>query len=156
MKLWEMRIQKQFSNNSYQAQVGVEEPHGTVAKVLSCEILVSEFVLQSFYYVHFQTRTFGKGKNPLISILPGYGLNNSFLQRWLWHQIFHECWYAIKHRSQTKDDWFNFGLLIFSNFEKRAKWIIFFLVSPLSLAYYSLHTLIFACAVSLSRLIDKA
>ncbi len=34
-------------------------------------IVVSEFVLQSHYYVSFRENTFGKGMNPLI--LPGMG-----------------------------------------------------------------------------------
>ena len=38
---------------------------------MDCEILVSEFVLQSRYYVHFRANTFGKGMNPLI--LPAIG-----------------------------------------------------------------------------------
>ena len=40
-------------------------------KVLDCGIVVSEFELQSRYYVHFQTNTLGKGMNPLI--LPAMG-----------------------------------------------------------------------------------
>ena len=31
----------------------------------------SEFLLQSYYYVHFQINTFGKGMNPLISPVMG-------------------------------------------------------------------------------------
>ena len=34
-------------------------------------IVVSEFVVQSHYYVHFQANTLGKGMNPLI--LPAIG-----------------------------------------------------------------------------------
>ena len=30
-------------------------PHGVLANLLSCDIVVSEFELQSFYYVYFQT-----------------------------------------------------------------------------------------------------
>ena len=37
---------------------------GVVANVLDCNIVVSEFELQSCYYVHFQT--LGKSVNPLI------------------------------------------------------------------------------------------
>ena len=33
--------------------------------------VVSEFELQSRYYIHFQTNTLGKGMNPLI--LPSMG-----------------------------------------------------------------------------------
>ena len=35
------------------------------AKVLDCNIEVSEFELQSRQYVHFQTNTLGKGRNSL-------------------------------------------------------------------------------------------
>ena len=42
-----------------------------MVKVTNCGIVVSEFVLQSCYYVHFRTNTLGKGMNPLI--LPATG-----------------------------------------------------------------------------------
>ena len=42
-----------------------------MAKAMDCEIVVSEFELQSRYYVYFRTNTLGKGMNPLI--LPGMG-----------------------------------------------------------------------------------
>ena len=45
-------------------------PRGVMVKVADCGI-VSEFVLQSCYYVHFRTNTLGKGMNPLI--LPSMG-----------------------------------------------------------------------------------
>ena len=41
-------------------------PHGVKVKAMDCGILVSEFVFQSRYYVHFRTNTLGKGMNPLI------------------------------------------------------------------------------------------
>ena len=41
-------------------------PHSVMVKVLDCGIVVSEFELQSHYYVHFRTNTIGKGMNPLI------------------------------------------------------------------------------------------
>ena len=40
-----------------------------MVKAMDCEIVVSEFVLQSRYYVHFQANTLGKGMNPLSSKL---------------------------------------------------------------------------------------
>ena len=40
-------------------------------KAIDWGIVVSEFALQSRYYVHFRTNTLGKGKNPLI--LPAMG-----------------------------------------------------------------------------------
>ena len=42
-----------------------------MVKVMNCKIIVSEFVLQSLYYIHFRANTFGKGMNPLI--LPAMG-----------------------------------------------------------------------------------
>ena len=38
------------------------------AKMLDCDTLVSEFELQSRYYVHSPTYTLWKGMNPLISL----------------------------------------------------------------------------------------
>ena len=39
---------------------------GVMVKAMNCGIVVSEFVLQSRYYVHFRTNTLWKGMNPLI------------------------------------------------------------------------------------------
>ena len=44
---------------------------GVMVKALECGIVVSEFELQSCYYVNFQTNTLGKGMSPLI--LPAMG-----------------------------------------------------------------------------------
>ena len=46
-------------------------PSGVMVKAMDCRIIVSELVLQSRYYIHFRTNTFGKGMNPLI--LPAMG-----------------------------------------------------------------------------------
>ena len=46
----------------------MEGPRGVMVKALDCEIVVSEFELQSHYYVHFRTNTLGKGMN--LFILP--------------------------------------------------------------------------------------
>ena len=46
-------------------------PRGVMVKVMDSGIVKSVFVLQSRYYVHFQTNTLGKGMNPLI--LPAMG-----------------------------------------------------------------------------------
>ena len=46
-------------------------PRGVMVKAMDCGIVVSEFVLQSCYYVHFRANTLGKGMNPLI--LPAMG-----------------------------------------------------------------------------------
>ena len=48
-----------------------EYPRGVMVKAMDCGIVVSEFVLQSHYYVHFRVNTLGKGMNPLI--LPAMG-----------------------------------------------------------------------------------
>ncbi len=42
-----------------------------VVKAMDCGIVVSEFVLQSRYYIHFRANTLGKGMNLLI--LPAMG-----------------------------------------------------------------------------------
>ncbi len=44
---------------------------GVMVKAMDCRIVVSEFVFQSRYYVHFRANTLGKGMNPLI--LPAMG-----------------------------------------------------------------------------------
>ena len=41
-------------------------PRGVIVKAMDCGIVVSEFVLQWRYYVHFRANTLGKGINPLI------------------------------------------------------------------------------------------
>ena len=42
-------------------------PRGVMVKVMDCEIVVSEFELQSRYYIHFRTNTLRKGMNPPLS-----------------------------------------------------------------------------------------
>ena len=44
---------------------------GVGVKAIDCGTVVNKFKLQSHYYIHFQTNTLGKGKNPLI--LPAMG-----------------------------------------------------------------------------------
>ena len=46
-------------------------PRGVMVKAMDCGIIVSEFVHQSLYYVHFRANTLTKGMNPLI--LPAMG-----------------------------------------------------------------------------------
>ena len=46
-------------------------PRGVMVKAMDCAIVVSEFVLQSRYYIDFRANTLGKGMNPLI--LPAIG-----------------------------------------------------------------------------------
>ena len=43
-----------------------ECPRGVMVEVLDCEIVVSEFELQSCSYVHFRINNLEKGMNPLI------------------------------------------------------------------------------------------
>ena len=42
------------------------EGGGVMVKAMDCGIVVSEFVLQSCYYVHFPANTLEKCMNPLI------------------------------------------------------------------------------------------
>ena len=63
-----------YGLNSTVLQQGLNNPHrlrGVMVKALDCGIVVSEFVLQSRYYVHIRANTLGKGMNPLI--LPAMG-----------------------------------------------------------------------------------
>ena len=46
-------------------------PHGVMVKAMDSGIVVSEFILQSRYYVHIRANTLGKGMNP--HILPVMG-----------------------------------------------------------------------------------
>ena len=46
----------------------MENPCDLVAKVLDCNIIVSESELQSRHYVHFQTKTLGKSITPLVPV----------------------------------------------------------------------------------------
>ena len=47
-------------------------PRGVMVKAMDCGIVVSEFVLQLCYYVHFRANTRGKGLNLLILPAMGY------------------------------------------------------------------------------------
>ena len=58
-------------------------PRGVMVKAMDCGIVVSEFKLQSRYYVH--KYPWGKVWTPLS---PSYGLNSTttvFLEEWLWY-----------------------------------------------------------------------
>ena len=46
-------------------------PRSVMVKALDCRIVVSEFELQSRYYVHFQKNTLEESMNPLILIAMG-------------------------------------------------------------------------------------
>ena len=56
-------------------------PCGVMVKAMDCRIVVSEFKLQSRYYVHFQTNTLGKGINPLILLATGSIIPLLFFQK---------------------------------------------------------------------------
>ena len=47
-------------------------PRGVMVKAKDSEIVVSKFVLQSRYYVHFRIDTIGKSMNSLILPAMGY------------------------------------------------------------------------------------
>ena len=77
-------------------------PRGAMVKAMVCGIVVSEFVLQSRYYVHSRANTLGKGIEPPYP--PSYELNSPntvLLGEWLWHEITYKGWYDIKNK-ETK------------------------------------------------------
>ena len=51
-------------------------PIDKVANISDCDIIVSEFNLQSHYCVHFWTETLGKGMNLLIPA-PSYNYSST-------------------------------------------------------------------------------
>ena len=57
-----------FHNNDYWKQ-NCGCPRGVMVKEMDCGIVVSEFVLQSHYYVHFRANTLGKVMNPVILLV---------------------------------------------------------------------------------------
>ena len=59
----------QYNNSRNTLKMRGGGPCGVMVKAMDCGIVVSEFVLQSRYYVHFRTNTLGKGMNPLSSQL---------------------------------------------------------------------------------------
>ncbi len=59
------------SSNVLAGQNNGECRRGVMVKAMDCGIIVSEFELQSLYYVHFRANTLGKGMNLLI--LPAMG-----------------------------------------------------------------------------------
>ena len=73
--IWHERIWWWVSSNAW--GLGMQStplgwcPHGVMVKAMDCGFIVSDFVLQSRYYVHFLANTLGKGMNSLI--LPAMG-----------------------------------------------------------------------------------
>ena len=47
------------------------DPRSVMVKVMDCRIVISDFEFQSFYYVHFGTKTLGKGLNLIILLAKG-------------------------------------------------------------------------------------
>ena len=75
-------------------------PRGVMVKAMDNGIVVSEFVLQSRYYVHFRANTLGKGIEPPYP--PGYGLDSTTSSRRMALAFLtYKGWYAIKQRKQT-------------------------------------------------------
>ena len=57
-----------------------------VANVLDCSMVVSEFELQSCYYVHFRTNTLGEKYETLYPLRYGFNsITAVLLLRWYWH-----------------------------------------------------------------------
>ncbi len=69
----------------------MEGPRGVMVKSMDCGIVVSEFVLQSRYYVHFRANTLGKGMNPLISLQLCSSPQAGLLDNILYPHIVAEC-----------------------------------------------------------------
>ena len=77
-----------MNSSEYEVKHFLGSRHDVVVNVLIFDTVVSEFELHSFYYVHFQINTLGKGMNPLI-----YWLNSTttvLLKEALEHKITHE------------------------------------------------------------------
>ena len=72
---------------------------GVVSDILDCNIVVSEFELLSRYCIHFWTNMLGEGINPSNGL---NGTTSVRLHLWLWYEVTHEVWYAIKQRNQTE------------------------------------------------------
>ena len=69
--LWhELSLHCYYIKNNYFTVIW-KTPHGAMAKVLDCKIVVSKFKLQLCFYIHFWTYTLGKGMNPLITSAMG-------------------------------------------------------------------------------------
>ena len=63
------------NGHSYKIQILEGCPRGVVVKAMEFGIVVSEFELQSRFYVHFRANTLGKGMNTPYP--PSYGLNST-------------------------------------------------------------------------------
>ena len=70
MFIFTYKIHYGISNQFFVNLILVCSRH-VMIKAMNWACVVSEFVLQSRYYVHFRANTLGKGMNPLI--LPAMG-----------------------------------------------------------------------------------
>ena len=75
---------------------------GVVADMLDCYIIVIKFELESHYTVHFEINTFGKGKNPLNSLLWVKYDPYCSSSRMVLALNNHKVIYAIKQRNKMK------------------------------------------------------
>ena len=86
-----------------------------MAKLLGCVLEVSEFELQSRYYVHFRIDTLDKGMNLLILPSMRYSVSLLFLRGWPCHYITQKSWYATKQRKQNQS-WMPKSVFYISSF----------------------------------------
>ena len=63
---WSVGVMKLYIHRYPQTKQSAGCPRGVMVKAMDCGIVVSEFELQSRYYVHFRANILGKGRNPLI------------------------------------------------------------------------------------------
>ena len=76
-RIWtRVAVSISYDDNHYITGMNIQDlcprcPRDVMVKAMDGGIVVSEFVLQSHYYVHIRANTLGKGKNPLI--LPAMG-----------------------------------------------------------------------------------
>ena len=67
---------------------------------MDCGIVVSEFVFQSHYYVHFRAKERYEPSYP-----PSYGLNSTttvLRWEWIWHEITYKGWYGVKTKEPNQ------------------------------------------------------
>ena len=103
-----------FEDNCYDNWEQVEEyvgcPRGVTVKAVVCRIVVSEFELQSRYYVVFWINTLGKGVNPLIRPAMGWILHYCSSRRMDLALITQVNLYAIEQQNKqaskyTQETW---------------------------------------------------
>ena len=64
-----------------------------LANMLDCNIVISEFELETHYYVLFWTYIIWNSPEPSTSV---------FQQGWIWYWITYECSYAIKQNNWSQ------------------------------------------------------